>query len=278
MDNKVTISELPELVQVLGAESIPVDAYDAVQLKNRTFQVSVEAIKNFIESNLGLGEAITASQILAWDTKETTQGAQDKADAALVLAKEYTDEELVAVKAAITDLEDLLISGDVALDDLQEIVDFIKLNRSDLDALTTASIAGLDDALELKADASALEDKVDSATLTAALEDKADVSALEQKADVNNNFVVVTADKTIDNADAGKTLFVTEDCVLTVSDYASLDDGFNCKIIVDTATVAVAFTGTDSVRGDHTEILEDTTLIKTPNDGVFVFFGKYPQV
>ena len=33
------------------------------------------------------------------------------------------------------------------------------------------------------------------------------------------------------------------------------------------------FTGSDTVRGDHTELSEYTTLIKTPNDGKFVFFG-----
>ena len=289
MENKVTINELPELVSVLGTESIPVDSYDTVQLKNKTFRVSIEAIKDFVESSLGLGMPVSAEEILSWNIKETIQGAQGKADAALVLAKEYTDEELVAVKAAVTTLEDLLVSGDVELDDLQEIVDFIKLNRSDLDSLTTAGIAGLDDALELKADVSALADKVDSSTLTAALELKADVTALADKvdsatlttaladkADVKNIFEVVAEDKTITNADAGKILFVTADCTLTVSDYASLDDGFNCRIIVDAGadTVAVAFTGADSVRGDHTEILEDTTLIKTPNDGKFVFFGK----
>lgn len=378
MENKVTISELPELFYAEGAESIPVDSYDAAQEKNKTFRVSIDVIRDYIESKLNLGEAVTQDQILAWDNKETTLGAQGKADASLVSAKEYTDQELVAVKAAISELEGILASEDVDLDELQEIVDFIKLNRSDLDSLTIASIAGLDDALglkadvtaledkvdsatltsalelkadvsaledkadisaledmvdsatlsaaledkadvsalelkadvsaledkvetatltaalelkadvsaledkvdvsalELKADVSALEDKVDSATLTSALADKADVSALADKADINNSFVVVTEDKTIVNADAGKTLFVTADCVLTVSDYASLDDGFNCKIIVDAGadTVAVEFDESDSVRGDHTEILEDTTLIKTPNEGVFVFFGK----
>ena len=52
MENKVTISELPELDAVLGTESIPVDSYDEEEEKNRTLRVSVEALKNFIESGL----------------------------------------------------------------------------------------------------------------------------------------------------------------------------------------------------------------------------------
>ena len=47
----------------------------------------------------------------------------------------------------ISSLETLIASSDTALDTLQEIVDFVKLNRTDLDALTTASISGLDAAL-----------------------------------------------------------------------------------------------------------------------------------
>ena len=288
MENKVTISELPQLVSVLGTESIPVDSYDAVEEKNKTLRVSIEAIKAFVESGLDLGGAVTPEQILTWDAKETPLGAQDKADAGLVLAKEYTDEELVAVNLAISNLTDLLTSDDVVLDNLQEIVNFIKLNRSDLDTLSIASIAGLEDALDLKADAasvtSALADKADTLAMTSALADKADASALADKADasaladkadIKNNFEIVNADKTIDNSDAGKTLFITEDCTLTVSEYDSLYDGFNCAIIVDDIiTAEVEFTGSDTVRGGYTEIGEDTTLIKSPKYGEFLFFGK----
>jgi len=44
---------------------------------------------------------------------------------------------------SILDIRALLASDDTALDELQEIVNFIKLNRADLDALTITSIAGL---------------------------------------------------------------------------------------------------------------------------------------
>jgi hypothetical protein len=44
----------------------------------------------------------------------------------------------------ITAVESLIASSDTALDTLQEIVEYIKLNRSTLDALGIASIAGLE--------------------------------------------------------------------------------------------------------------------------------------
>ena len=47
MENKVTISELPELVSVSGTESIPVDLFDLELGKNKTLRVSVDAIKEF---------------------------------------------------------------------------------------------------------------------------------------------------------------------------------------------------------------------------------------
>ena len=135
MENKVTIGELPGLVDVLGTESIPVDSYDAVQEKNKTFRVSIDVIKEFIESKLNLGSVVTPGQILAWDAKETPLGAQDKADASLVLAKEYTDEEMVAVKTAISELEDLLSSGDESLNlkigDLSQLPTLAKNNLVD---------------------------------------------------------------------------------------------------------------------------------------------------
>lgn len=51
------------------------------------------------------------------------------------------------LKGLIDNINILLSSDDVTLNELQEVVDFIKLNRDDLETLTTASIAGLDDAL-----------------------------------------------------------------------------------------------------------------------------------
>jgi len=51
------------------------------------------------------------------------------------------------LKELIDNINTLLTSNDTTLDELQEVVDFIKLNRSTLDALGISSIAGLQSAL-----------------------------------------------------------------------------------------------------------------------------------
>lgn len=89
---QITISELPELLQVKGTETLPIDSYNAEDEKQETLKVSVANIKSFILN--GLEGSVTPEQIQAWDAKETTQGAQDKADDALSQAKEYTDTEV----------------------------------------------------------------------------------------------------------------------------------------------------------------------------------------
>ncbi|MCP5016946.1 MAG: hypothetical protein GY938_17010, partial [Ketobacter sp.] len=52
--------------------------------------------------------------------------------------------------AAITAINTLLASDDTTLDELQEIVDFIKTNKTTLDALGISSISGLQTALDDK--------------------------------------------------------------------------------------------------------------------------------
>ena len=55
--------------------------------------------------------------------------------------------QLRVLKGFIDSINSLLLSDDATLDDLQEIVDFIKQNKDDLDALTINNIAGLPSAL-----------------------------------------------------------------------------------------------------------------------------------
>lgn len=56
------------------------------------------------------------------------------------------------LKTFIDNINTLLSSDDTTLDTLQEVVDFIKINKSTLSALTIDSIAGLGDALASKLD------------------------------------------------------------------------------------------------------------------------------
>jgi|GEM_PF-3173526 len=65
-----------------------------------------------------------------------------------------------ALKTLINNLTTLLNSDNVNLDTLQEIVDFIELNRATLDTLSIGNIAGLQNALNAKADAGHNHDSV----------------------------------------------------------------------------------------------------------------------
>lgn len=59
--------------------------------------------------------------------------------------------QAVVLKGLIDNINTLLSSDESTLDDLQEVVDFIQLNRSDLDALGISGITGLQAALDGKA-------------------------------------------------------------------------------------------------------------------------------
>ena len=71
------------------------------------------------------------------------------------LTSDKTDMALSAnqgriLKNSIDNIDTLLTSDDTTLDTLQEVVDFIKINKSTLSALTIDSIAGLNNALNSK--------------------------------------------------------------------------------------------------------------------------------
>ena len=80
-----------------------------------------------------------------------------------------TDYDDTAVKAdiaknakAIDDTKKLLASDDTTLDELQEVVEFVKANKTKLDAMTIANIAGLQDKLdELKTASDANKTDID---------------------------------------------------------------------------------------------------------------------
>lgn len=55
-----------------------------------------------------------------------------------------------ALAGDIASINTILASDETTLDDLQEVVDFIQLNRSDLDALSIGGVAGLQAALDAK--------------------------------------------------------------------------------------------------------------------------------
>jgi len=76
------------------------------------------------------------------------------------------------LKGMIDNLITLVGSNDVNLDTLQEIVTFIKLNKTTLDALAVANIIGLSDALLLKADKLTTYTKTEVDTIIAGIQTK----------------------------------------------------------------------------------------------------------
>lgn len=112
------------------------------------------------QQNVDLTDYSTTVEIDAKDQAIQTAAANDataKADAAQAAAEsairdgvDASADTLAKVKALIDNINTLLASDDTTLDELQEIVNYIKLNRADLDALGISSIAGLADALSEK--------------------------------------------------------------------------------------------------------------------------------
>lgn len=87
-----------------------------------------------------------------------------------------------ALKTQVDNINTLLQSDTGTLDTLQEVVDFIQLNRTDLDSLTISSIAGLQSALNGKVDAVAGK-QLSSNDFTNALLSK--LNGIAASADVN---------------------------------------------------------------------------------------------
>lgn len=103
---------------------------------------------------------VTAEQVGAYDMEQTDALLEAKVDIASVvnnLTSSSASNPLSAnqgrlLKSYIDNINAILQSDDTDLDELQEIVDFIKLNREELDSLSINNIAGLDAALNTKVD------------------------------------------------------------------------------------------------------------------------------
>lgn len=107
--------------------------------------------------------------------------------------------------------------------------------------------------------------------------------------DANVNKLANAADKTlpinwlevststflIEPEHAGKTLWVTVDCVLTVTDHSTLPTGFNCEILKADASliISVATSGSDTIRDGKSVIVSDASVFKSPSAGVIGLVG-----
>lgn len=137
----------------------PIDADPNMAANSDTVVASQKAVKTRIaalDATLTAALASVGGSVAAETARAQTA---ESALAALVTAEEVraiAAEEAEAstrvsedglLQTQINNITTLLESSDIDLDQLQEIVDFIKQNKEDLDTLTVNNIAGLEDAL-----------------------------------------------------------------------------------------------------------------------------------
>ncbi len=109
--------------------------------RNRTNHTGTQSISTITGLQTALNDKLNSSSVV---NDVTTGGTNVPLSA----------QQGVVLKGLIDSINTLLTSDETNLDTLQEIVDYIELNRSDLDALSISSIAGLQTALNGKADTS----------------------------------------------------------------------------------------------------------------------------
>lgn len=99
------------------------------------------------------------------------------------------------LKDLIDNLTTLLESDDTTLDELQEVVNFIKLNRETLESLSIPSIAGLQVALDLKASIAYVDGRI--TTSSAADRDRANHTGTQPASSISDFNTAVAANATV---------------------------------------------------------------------------------
>ena len=125
------------------------------------------------------------------------------------------------LKQYIDNINTLLTSDEVSLNELQEIVDFIELNRTTLETLTIASVAGLQTALNSKVD-KITGKQLSENDFTNALISK--LNAIEAEAEVNVQANYTMNDSTDDSYIQNKPTDISD---LTIHSAAELNDIFS---------------------------------------------------
>lgn len=147
-----------------------------------------------------------------------------------------------ALKDLIDSINAVLLSDESTLDTLQEVVDFIELNRSDLDSLSISSIAGLQTALDGKAAA--------SHTHTAS-------QVTDFDTEVSNN-ADVAANTSARHSHANKALLDTyTQTEANLADAVSKKHDHSNKAVLDATTAS--FTTADEAKLDGIEAGADVT-------------------
>ncbi len=129
------------------------------------------------------------------------------------------------LQASITAINTLLATDDLSLDELQEVVDFIKANREDLQNLSIENIAGLVDALALKVDAVAGKGL--------STNDFTDDDKQNLTNNTKNIQREITSDLVLTSNDFKTTFIVNATGNITITmPVAGLQEGFICFFIV----------------------------------------------
>jgi hypothetical protein len=214
----------PTLTDGVGVEG---DSYIATTAGTRDFgsgnvSISVDDILDYRNGKwLVNGLALTQGRVIAalgytpLDKSTYTGTAQDLKNEIDAIAHTEVVDALNSIdidkalsanqgrvlKVLIDDINTLLTSNDTTLDELQEVVDFIKANRDDLDNLTISNIAGLQTALDTKETPAGAQAKADQAETNA----KAYADGLTYPNKANVRLDNIAADLSTAEQDAFKT-------------------------------------------------------------------------
>lgn len=163
--NLVNTTQLATKQDVIGAGDLDIadvsglqgnlDAKEPSFTKNTAFNKAFGSASGQVcqGNDSRLSDSRPASDVLAWakaGTKPSYTASEVGALASTHVASGVTSARILNWDGALTDISDiqtLLTTDDTLLDELQEVVDYIKANRTDLDTLAVANIYGLEDAL-----------------------------------------------------------------------------------------------------------------------------------
>ncbi len=121
--------------------------------------LGLENVNNTSDLNKPISNATQTALNLKANTTDVNTALNTKLNKSAVLPVLTSTDDASALSASqgkilkdlIDNINTVLMSDDTTLDEIQELVNFIKQNRTDLDALGISNIAGLVDALAVKA-------------------------------------------------------------------------------------------------------------------------------
>lgn len=158
-NQKLTFGEINQLSQVVDDHADDIEALEGDVEDLQGHPTRSDNPHNVNATQIGLGNVnntadadkpISTAQQAAFDAKVAITDIVDELTSNLV-NKPLSAAQGKVLKDAIDLINQALLSDNTALDSLQEIVDFIEINKDTLDNLTIASIAGLQNALDAKA-------------------------------------------------------------------------------------------------------------------------------